>query len=304
MRKVICIGFAVVISACASAPKVDVTPVNVEPVQTIKSDPFDADEVLRSAQTQFSEENYLEALNLYNKVFAFDPERHDAKAGQAKSFLALGEYNRAAEIYWDSHWPDDQPMDVNFKVAKILSGVYTERYENPMSAINDGMVLSPDDPRLWNAKGHYHDKQSEWMDALSSYVEAMKSGKWRAGTINNMGMSLLLQDRLDEAQDKFEQAIDLTPGNRVYENNLRMVYMLQGDLNKALDNNIDEIRSADILNDAGYVAMTRDKTNLARRLFLKALEISPIYHAQAQANLDRLDGLETAASAEPAGTSP
>ncbi len=303
MRAALFIGVSVALMGCASTPKVDIAPVNIEPVQTMKSDPFDADEVFATAQKDYANENYLEALNGFRKVSAYDPDRKDALSGQANSLLALGEYQQAAKIYWAPVWTGEGSLDVSFQIGKTLSGIYTDRYDSPMRAINDGMVLSPNDPRLWNAKGHYHDKQGEWMEALSSYVEAMKSGKWRGGTINNMGMSLLLQDRLDEAQKKFQQAINLTPHNRVYENNLRMVYILQGNLDAALDN-IDEVRGADILNDAGYVAMTRGKVNVARRLFSKALDISPTYHAKAQANLDKLDALETAARAETAGATP
>ncbi len=303
MRTGLVIGLSVMLMGCASTPEVDITPVSIEPVQTIKSDPFDVEEVFAAAQSDFKNENYLDALNGYKKVLAYDPQRKDALLGQGKVFLALGKYQQAARIFWDHSWTEDLSGERSFKIGKILSGIYTARYENSVNAINNGMVLSPDDPRLWNAKGHYHDKQGEWMEALASYIEAMKSGKWRAGTINNMGMSLLLQDRLEEAQDKFEQAIALTPGNKVYENNLRMVFILEGDLQAALDD-IDEARSADILNDAGYVAMSRQKTNMARRLFLRALDISPIYHAKAQANLDKLEALETAARPETAGTSP
>jgi len=296
------ICFALILGGCATK-KVEVVPVSIEPVQTIKSDPFDVDEVFADAQNDYVDENYLDALNGYKKVFAYDPDRRDALSGQAKSYLALGEYKQASQIYWDKSWAHETPRDVEFLIGKTLSGVYSDRYDDPIGAINDGMVLSPNDARLWNAKGHYHDKQAEWMDALASYVEALKSGKWQAGTVNNMGMSLLLQDRLDEAEAKFEQAIELAPGIRVYENNLRMVYILKGDLEAALDN-INDTRSADILNDAGYVAMTKDKDNLASRLFAKALEISPVFHAQAQANLDKLDALKSAARSESSGTSP
>lgn len=286
MRCVALIKLSFILSGCASGVKV--TPVNIHPVQHIKSDPFDADETLSVAHEMFEREDYTGALQSYLKVAAFDPQRQDARLGTAESFLALGQYNRAARIFWhpDPIWQDgDYASEI--AMGKILSGIYTQRFENNETAINDGMILNPDDARLWNAKGRWHDGRREWMEALSCYVSAMELGKWRSGTINNMGMSLLMQDRTEEAKEKFLQAVDLSPDTEIYDNNLRMTHILQGDLRAALDDIADR-RAANILNDAGYVAYKKDKLELAEKLFSKALEISPVFHADAQANLDLL----------------
>lgn len=292
-----------IISACATN-KVSVTPVSIEAVEHIKSDPFDPEAIFSEAEQNFSTEDYQGALEHYAQVYAYDPTQIKALFGQAQSHLALGDYNKAARLYWDHDWTGlDPALDEKIKIGKILSGIYSERYETPVKAINDGMMLSPNDARLWNAKGQYHDRRGEWMEALAAYLEAMKTGDWRAGTVNNMGMSLLLQGRLLEAQSKFKQALELKPESRVYDNNLRMVYILDGDINTALKD-LEEGRAADILNDAGYVAMKRDRTRLANRLFEKALEISPIFHAKAQENLEAIRKLESATGPKPPAISP
>ncbi len=295
MHRVIVTAFiSLAISACATQ-KVAITPVNIEPVEHIKSAPFDPEETFLQAQNNFSAGDYEKALGQYAQVYAYDRDQSRALFGQAQSLLAMGAYEKAARLYWEQDWTAlDIALSDKLEIGKILSGIYTNRYENPTKAIHDGMMLSPDDARLWNAKGQYHDRREEWMEALSAYLEAMKTGKWRAGTINNMGMSLLLQDRLTEAQAKFEQALEIRPDSSVYDNNLRMVHILNGDILTALKD-LEDRRAADVLNDAGYVAMKRDRTALARRLFEKALEISPVYHHKAQANLDLILKSESAA---------
>jgi len=301
--RLIIIGAAIILTGCKTT-KVAVTPVNIQPVEQIKSDPFDPHAAMDEAKDDFAEENYRSALENYAQVYAYDPTEIKALFGQAQSHLAMGDYLKAARIFWSENLNKlGEDFADQVAIGKILSGVYTDRYDNPISAINDGMMLSPDDARLWNAKGQYHDRRAEWMDALGAYLEAMKTGDWQAGTVNNMGMSLLLQDRLDEARDKFEQALGLKPDSEVYDSNLRMVHILQGDLKKALSG-LSETRAADVLNDAGYVAMKRQKNGLAQGLFKKALEISPVYHAKAQANLDSLEKLETAARLKSAATTP
>lgn len=303
MRKLVAILCALIASGCASTA-VEITPVHVEPVQTIKSEPFDPDAVFDTAKESFASKSYLKALKGFNQVLAYDPERLDARFWRAETYLAMGDYNQAADIYWSQDWSGlSDDLAANLQIGMVLSGVYADKFENPVSAIHDAMTDHPNDPRLWNAKGQHHDRRGEWMDALSAYIEAMKSGKWQAGTINNMGMSLLLQGRIDEAKTKFEQAHNLLPDNQIYENNMRMSYILLGDLKKAL-NGVSETRAANILNDAGFVALSRNKNGLAKKLFEKALETSPVFHAQAQANLDSLSSLEAAARSKSTGTSP
>jgi len=222
-------------------------------------------------------------------VVTFDHSYKKARLGTGQSLLALGKFEKAAKVFWGKPISDED-LNEDFELGKIISGIYTDRYDNVEVAIHDGMMIDPDDARLWNAKGRWHDGRAEWMDALSCYVSAMNTGKWRSSTINNMGMSLLLQGRFAEAKDKFKQSIDLNPDSIVYDNNLRMAHILTDNFGAALKD-IGDSRAADLLNDAGFVSANRGKKKLAEKLFRKALDISPVFHPDAQANLDNLTRL-------------
>lgn len=298
MRSICLFICALILSACASTPKVAVTPIEITPITQMKSEPFDAEELLKTADLYFKNENYAKALTEYSRLTSFDQDNQLAWIGEGNSLLALGVYERAANVFWDKGfvWQDDIPQS-DIELGKIISGIYTDRYGSKEKALNDGLLIAPDDGRLWNAKGQLHDQTGDWMEALSCYVTSLQTGKGKSGTINNMGMSLLLQGRYDEAQEKFEQALSLSPDTQIYDNNLRMSYILMGDLSEALSD-IDDVRASDIVNDAGYVAQQRGQTNFAERLYSKSLEISPVFHEKAQANLD---ALKSAASTEAAG---
>ncbi len=277
------------LSGCATAPNIDVRPVEIEPITEIKSEPFDAQATLSAAQDDFNAERYQDALSGFAKVLVHKPKDKPALIGSGESFLALGEYQKAAIIFWDEQFSDDEDQD-EIRIGKILSGVYTDRFDNPQKAINDGLVFAPGDARLWNAKGQYHDRADEWMDALACYVHALGTDKWRSGTINNMGMSLLLQERYAEAESKFSQAMKISPQTDIYDNNRRMSLILSGQLKAALID-IEDNRAADILNDAGYVALQSGKSKRARLLFQMALDTSPVHHVKAEANLARVNAL-------------
>jgi len=84
------------------------------------------------------------------------------------------------------------------------------------------------------------------------------------------------QDRSIEARSTF-----------VFDNNRRLTLALQGDFSGAVSG-ISENRAARIYNDAGFIAAGAGKMDVARALYNKALQISPVYFAPAQANLDAL----------------
>ncbi len=287
MRMLLVISLAL-LTACSTAPNVEITPVNITPVTEIKSEPFDPSEVLELADSHFSDENYSAALKEYSRLLTFDAANMSAKLGAGESLLAMGKYENAAQLFWVSNFDGINEIDQErLEIGQILSGLHTHKYERPETAIHDGFLIRPNDARLWNAKGRLHDSQSQWMESLFSYVTALDIGQWRSGTINNMGMSLLLQGRYQEARKKFDQAVRLSPDTEIYDNNRRMTHILLGDYPKALDN-IQDDQASDIFNDAGYVAMQSGRAGLAQIFFSKALEISPVHHAKAQANLAHL----------------
>jgi len=290
MRTLFLMVSCVWLCACATS-KVDVRPVSITPIEQIKSDPFDLDEKLAEAEDYYNAEDYKDAVKTYMQLMTFDPDHAEARLGLGQSLMAMGKFEQAARIFWAKHAATEEAdLKDAFALGKIISGVYTDRYDNAENAIHDGILINPKDARLWNAKGQWHDRRAEWMDSLACYVTAMESGKWRSSTINNMGMSLLLQGRFDEAKDKFKQAKSINPETEIYDNNLRMAHILTNDLRTALSG-IDSNRSADLLNDAGFVLAGRGNKSLAARLFKKALDISPVFHPKAQANLDRLSKL-------------
>jgi len=288
MRRLIAtISFALLISGCASS-KFNLEDLDVRPVETVESQEFDIDAVFETASEHFADENYVLALAEYSRIMNYDPLHEAARLRVGETLLALGEYRAAYALFWDEEftWSDRTDTD-RLELGRQISGIYTDKFENIETAINDGMMINPEDPRLWNAKGQLHDRRGEWIEALSSYVLALQKSDRQSGTINNMGMSLLLQGRYEEAKGKFEQAVSMSPGTTIYDNNRRMSLILLDDLQSALED-IKVTQAADILNDAGYVAQKRGELTRADRFYSKALEISPVFHLKASTNRDAL----------------
>ncbi|HHI89226.1 MAG TPA: tetratricopeptide repeat protein, partial [Hellea balneolensis] len=160
--------------------------------------------------------------------------------------------------------------------------------------IRQALIRQSDDVRLWNALGHISDAQNKWMQSLDAYVQALtiakKNGNNTAPAINNIGMSLLMQGRYKEAILKFEHAAEIDSDKQLYDNNKRLALILSGQLDKAVEG-LSKTRQAQIYNDAGVLAVRLGKYEHAEHLYQKALEISPVWFALAEANLEDLRGL-------------
>jgi len=150
--------------------------------------------------------------------------------------------------------------------------------------LNAALEGNLSDARLWNALGLYYDARGRHIDSQDIFIRAIASGSDRAAAINNMGMSLMRQRRYDEALAKFEQASALNPNSRRYDNNRRMVLALGYDFEAAIKD-VSQQRAAQVLNDAGYIALTRGRRDLAKQLFKRAIATSPVYFPVAEANL-------------------
>jgi Flp pilus assembly protein TadD len=171
--------------------------------------------------------------------------------------------------------------------AKVLTDISLGQISDSERRLELALQRAPNDPRLWNALGKYHDSMSNWEKAKDCYIQAMETGGSQAATYNNLGMSLLMQGQTRAAVSEFEKAIANDPTIDLYANNRRLALALNGQFLEAIKELPNE-RASDILNDAGYIAKMRDANNLAERLFSAAISRSDRYHMKAHENLEKL----------------
>jgi tetratricopeptide (TPR) repeat protein len=260
---------------------------------------FDALAVHELADSQYTNGNFIAAHSAYRSVLMQGPKDYDnrlaALLGYAESALALsGEaphyLDNAEEALAAIAMAEDLTDEAADKLlaGQVLLEIAKLECNDIEVRLNEALEQNLDDPRLWNALGHYHDSKNEWLIALETYVKAMKSATDGehpvAPVINNMGMSLLMQGRSQEALAKFEQAHKINGNIRIYDNNRRLALILSGHVDRALGD-LDDKRAAQIYNDAGYVSAANDRTDAARFYYEKAIASSPTYFETAEQNL-------------------
>ncbi|HFB54577.1 MAG TPA: hypothetical protein ENJ46_01525 [Hellea balneolensis] len=169
-----------------------------------------------------------------------------------------------------------------------LHGAYPGNTEKLLlSAIR----ANPDDVQLRNGLGQFYDQNNDWISALDVYVGALTVahdvGHDTAAILNNIGVSLMMQGRTKEALVKFDTVVKAKPRMDIYANNRRMALLLLGRSRDAFQTQ-DDISSARLYNDAGFIAASRGELDKARGFYQKAISISPVYYKQAEQNLANL----------------
>jgi len=261
--------------------------IDVQPTFKIKSQMIDMTVLLSQAKSAYKSERYTESFNSFQTLLVHDRNNVEAAIGLGNSALSLGLYNEAYTIFSTLKAKHEQSdIDAGYALAKVESG----KSQNVIRDLKAAMKSSGQDYRLWNALGRYYDQVELWGDSFDAYFTALSMGQGRAITLNNLGMSQMMQGNYKAAHESFVNAAALKPSAELYDNNGRLALALQNDYPNAIKG-ITGKRAAFIFNDAGYLAMTRGDKYRARLLFTKAIEISPVYHAKAHANLDVLNAL-------------
>ena len=290
------------VSACSTTKTKNIAAlekVEVRAAEMVENDMFDAKEAHLQADKFYAAGDFKGALASYENTLVGASTDYDARIeallGYADSALALSgaselhlknanrAYAKVAEIS-----DLTTPQKNRLLSGQVLLEIAVDESEDAEVLLNEALEVNLDDPRLWNALGHFHDRRSEWVLATETYVKAMSAandGNFPlAPVINNMGMSYLMQGRSRDALKKFEQAHKMNSENYIYDNNRRLALIMTGRLDKAVKD-LTEKRAAQIYNDAGYFSASRGQNGTAEYYYKKAIKLSPTYFEKAELNL-------------------
>ena len=138
--------------------------------------------------------------------------------------------------------------------------------------------------------GAYHDAREEWAEAGESYRKAIAVVPDNSVVRNNLGFSLFMQGRLDEAISELIKAVRMDPEFALARTNLRLAYARKGRYLQALAG-LTEDDLGEALNDVGYIALMRGDYENAEAYLLRAMEADPAFNERAWRNLNYLRSL-------------
>lgn len=232
--------------------------------------------------------DYDQAYIHFYTAWIATPNNEDVSISFADIALRVGNSIQAYQAVSELHIDPERAKPALVSVL-VLAEIAVGNSFDTEERLNEALEGSPKDARLWNALGRHHDSTGHHGQAQSCYKKALETGGSRAGVMNNFGMSLLMQGQHVSALSKFTQAVEIDPADNLYDNNRRLTLALMGDYDGATKGMGDR-RASDILNDAGFIAMSRKNLELASGLFKAAIDQSATFHPKANANLEALQG--------------
>lgn len=225
---------------------------------------------------------YDDAGRRFAQILANNPGHAEARLGMAEVHLAQGRPNEALALF--GTLADDPLMGPLGQQGRGLALLAQGRRAQAEQALHLATQGSSTLWRAWNGLGQIADAEMRWDDADGHYAKALAAAPRSAAVLSNMGYSLLLRGRPMEAERPLREALAAEPNQRVAAANLRLALAWQGRYAEALAG----VRREDmpsVLNDVGYIALSRGDLDTAEAYLRRAMAASPRFMAQADNNL-------------------
>jgi tetratricopeptide (TPR) repeat protein len=148
-------------------------------------------------------------------------EEHDAATDYfnlAERSLSNGDKQAALEYFNKALASNTTNMslgDALMFTYKDKTGVLVDlgRYDEAIQTADQGLVLYPKSPGLWNNKGYAYFTMGKYSDAVDAYNNAVRIDPSYLNGWINKGNALVKAGRGTEAVDAYNKVLELDPGN-------------------------------------------------------------------------------------------
>lgn len=253
-------------------------------LELLEADPGNVRYLYQIGQIQAQNGEHEHAIRAFHDVLKAQPDHIDAMTALALVHLAMGD-NIQARTYLDKAIRLDQKrLYAEDPAIQVQIG---EEGTQPWHALDDNSPL-----RAYQALGILRDLDSDFDGAQALYRLVLTQAPVNAKALNNLGYSYYLAGDLIRAEMYLRQATQRQPDFQRAWTNLGLVYVRNGQSERAFQAFRRVMSEADAYNDIGYFAMLEGKLDDAEHLFMKAIDASPIYFAKAQDNLRSVQQLK------------
>jgi Flp pilus assembly protein TadD len=212
-----------------------------------------------------------------------DPRRLDLRARKGLLLLADNQTDAALTEFQEvlAASPDHAGANEGAGAVYLRTGLLKEAREHLERAVAA-------DPKLWRTHqllGVLDSREGDLDASLRELNASLELAPNRAGTLNNLGVTLLMRREYGPALDAFRKALLAgAPKDRIY-NNIGLTLARMGRRQEALEAFKYAGGEASAYNNLGYVLLLQGEVDDAASCFEKAVELSPSYYAKAFENL-------------------
>lgn len=228
-----------------------------------------------------AQEFKLALRHAYNAV-QNDPVNIQARKLHAESLLQLGNYTESERGFKTLLM---MASDGVIYQGYGLSILKQDRYEEGRAALMKATEINPTLWRAWEGVGLSYAAEENWALADEAYQRALAINSNQPEIHNNIGLALMSQYKVTEAQAVFAKAKTLPRGDAISDSNYRLALALNGYPDQAFMG-LGDMQRAQLYNTLGLAALRRDDKNAAIDYFKKAISHHPSHYTDAAENLE------------------
>ena len=165
------------------------------------------------------------------QVLADMPSPFVRTRSEAGQLIYRADSSLGCAVYQSAHAGQQIACQGNpFASAGFFLGSYYNEIGQPelaLEALDLGLVAGPNSPVLIAERNAALIMQHRWNDVLAAADRGLGipalAGNYRALMLRNRGYALTALNRLDEAQQAYEQSLALAPDNALAKNELRYI---------------------------------------------------------------------------------
>ena len=192
---------------------------------------FDADSLVNMADSFAKTGDYGNALRLYRRAAAENPEHLDAKLGLARTYRVLGAAEASVAVYQSVLELDPGNAEAQLGISQLLI-----RQNKPEEALDYlSQITGPmmQDYRYYNIRGLAHDLKGDHEQAQLTYGTGLNHDPDNISLLNNLGLSFAIEGQFAPAIRILSKAANLDVNNKTALQNLVMAYALSGEQDAA-----------------------------------------------------------------------
>lgn len=232
------------------------------------------------------------AKSAFSAALTKDPSDARAALGLAEAHLAANEVQAARQIYQTlATRVPSLSAEVNQGLGLIA--LRTGRTDQAVSLLGKSVQQNDGLWRAWLGLGQAHDRLDQPSAARRAFAAAERVAPVRAAVLNDLGMSYIGQKQPQRALEFFERALAMDPGYEIARGNVRIAKAMTRQYEDAISG-APQTQLPDVLNNVGYIAILNQDFQVADRYLRRAIDLSPVYHKAAVANLDLLARMASA----------
>jgi arylsulfatase A-like enzyme/Flp pilus assembly protein TadD len=254
-----------------------------------------------------------EAIRIYQRQLAADPENIEAMRRLGSCYKESGRYDKAVVYFTKAAYVTPEDAGAHADLAGMLRSM--GRLNEAMKEIKIAVKLDPENPEMVHDMGWVYQQMGKVDEAVIQYRKALDMDDSLPSAHTNLGMCYRIKGDVDGAVKEFEKALSLDHrfatafsemgvcmaikgdlekaveyGRKAVEygpdepdgyNNLGVTYEGKGDLYKALETFLDGVkiapRDARMLCNAAEVYFRLGNEEKGKEFYRKALLVDPRY---------------------------